>query len=198
MNLPWHNLNFEDQWLKLTMLKLGLLGFLVQNEISQPPREEMSNLESTTTKLRKSPSQFMEEVHTPPQESNVKNGVDELAFAMAELAKTMAEMPKEEASVNIQIQPIPLKHLKEEMTPKAISYTQLVLKKEQSLQEKEISIQELVAKHINEGENMDKMSFEGQHERLPSILEVIREEEEDLSYNKGISLQETMKNLRNS
>ena len=63
-------------------------------------------------------------MHTPPQEkSSVKNGVDELAFAMAELVKTMTEMPKEEASVNIQIQHIPLKCLKEGMTPKATSYT---------------------------------------------------------------------------
>ena len=52
---------------------------------------------------RKSQAQFMEEVHTPPQEeSNVKNGVDEFAFTMTELIKTMAKMPKEEASVNIQ------------------------------------------------------------------------------------------------
>ena len=50
-----------------------------------------------------------------------------------------------------------------------------------------MSIQELVAKHMNEGENMAKMSFEGQHKSLPSILEVIREEEEDLSYNKDIT-----------
>ena len=40
---------------------------------------------------------------------------------------------------------------------------------------------------MNEGENMAKMSFEGQHESLSSILEVIREEEEDLSYNKDIT-----------
>ena len=76
----------------------------------------------------------MEEVQTPPQEeSNVKNGVDELAFTMAELIKTMVKMPKEEASVNIQIQPIPFKHLKEEMTLKATSYTQLGFEKEQPL-----------------------------------------------------------------
>ena len=135
--------------------------------------------------LRKSQAQFMEvytppqeELHRPPQEeSNVKNGVDELAFIMAELAKTMAEMPKEEASANIQIQPIALKCLKEEMTPKATSYTQLVLEKEQPLQEKEMRIQELVAKHMNKGENIAKMYFEGQRKSLPSILEVIREEE---------------------
>ena len=42
----------------------------------------------------------MEEVYTSPQkESSVKNGVDELVFSMAELAKTMAKMPKEEVSV---------------------------------------------------------------------------------------------------
>ena len=79
---------------------------------------------------------------------------------MTKLAKTVAEMPKEEASFNIQIQPIPLKRLKEEMTP--------------WLQEKGMSIQELATKHMNEGENMAKMSFEGQHESLPSILAVIR------------------------
>ena len=105
---------------------------------------------------------------------------------MVELAKTMVEMPKEEASFNIQIQPIPLRHLKEEMTPKATSYIQLRLMKEQPLQEKGMSIQELVAKHMNEGENMAKMSFEGPHGSLPSILEVIGEEE-DLSYNKDIT-----------
>ena len=87
--------------------------------------------------LRKTQAQFIEDVHTPPQdESNVKNGVDELAFAIAELAKIVAEMPKEEASFNIQIQPKPLKHLKEEMTPKITSYTQLRLEKEQPRQEK--------------------------------------------------------------
>ena len=48
---------------------------------------------------------------------------------MAELAKTMAEMPKEEASVNIKIQPIPFKLLKEEMTPNDTSYTQFGLEK---------------------------------------------------------------------
>ena len=50
-----------------------------------------------------------------------------------------------------------------------------------------MSIQELVAKHMNEEEKMAKLSFEGQHESLPSILEVIREEEEDLSYNEDIT-----------
>ena len=49
-----------------------------------------------------------------------------------------------------------------------------------------MSIQELVAKHMNVGENMAKMSFEGQHENLPSIFEVIREEE-NLSYKKEIT-----------
>ena len=75
---------------------------------------------------------------------------------MAKLANTMAEMPKDKASVNIQIQSIPLKRLKEEMTSKAIAYTQLGLEKEQPLQEKGMSIQELVAKHMSEEENMAK------------------------------------------
>ena len=60
--------------------------------MSQPPQEEISNLEATMAELRKFQAQFMEKVHTPPQEElNVKNRVDELAFAMAELAMTMAE-----------------------------------------------------------------------------------------------------------
>ena len=72
------------------------------------------------------------------------------------------------------------------MTPKATSYTQLGLEKEQLLKEKGMSIQELVAKHMNEGENIAQMSFEGQHESISFILEVIIEEE-DLSYNEEIT-----------
>ena len=50
-----------------------------------------------------------------------------------------------------------------------------------------MSIQELVAKHINEGKNMIELSFEGQHEKLPCILEV-NPEKEDLNYNEDITL----------
>ena len=76
---------------KMDYAQVGLPRFLIKNEVSQPPQEEMSNLEATMDELRNSQAQFMEEVHTPPQEkSNVKNGVDELAFAMAELVNTMA------------------------------------------------------------------------------------------------------------
>ena len=103
---------FSRSMAEMDYAQVGLPRFLVKNEMSQPPQDE----------------------------SNVKNGEDELAFAMVELTKTMAKMPKEEASVNIQIQPIPLKRLKEEMTPKATSYTQLGLQKEQLLQEKGMSI----------------------------------------------------------
>ena len=42
-----------------------------------------------------------------------------------------------------------------------------------------------MAKHLNDGKNMVNMSFEGQHESFPSILEVIREE--DLSHNDEIT-----------
>ena len=89
---------------------------------------------------------------------------------MAELAKTMAEMPKEEASVKTQIQYIPLKCLKEDMTPKATSYTQFGLEKEQPKQEDSMSIEELAEKYMKEQENMATMFFEGQHESLPSTL----------------------------
>ena len=50
-----------------------------------------------------------------------------------------------------------------------------------------MSIEELVTKHMNDGENMAKMYFKGQDESLSSILKVIREEEEDLSYNEDIT-----------
>ena len=76
--------------------------------------------------------------------------------------------------------------INEEMTPMATSSTQAKFEIHQPLQEKRMSIQELVAKHINEEEKMAKLSFEGQHESLPSILEVIREGE-DLSYNEDIT-----------
>ena len=50
-----------------------------------------------------------------------------------------------------------------------------------------MSIQELVAKHLNEGKNMVEMSFEGQHESLANILEV-NIKEENLNDNEDITL----------
>ena len=76
--------------------------------------------------------------------------------------------------------------MKKETTSNTTSYIELGLEKEQPLQDKGMSIQDLVAKHMNEGENMAKMSFKGQHENLIFILEVIREEKEELSYNEDI------------
>ena len=103
---------------------------------------------------------------------------------MAKLAKWRAKLFKEEASTNVQIQPIPLERLEEEMTLWATSYTQTKIEIYQPLQNEEMSIQELMAKHMNEEKNMAKMSFEGQHESLPFLFEVI--EEEYLSYNEDI------------
>ena len=66
----------------------------------------------------------MEEVYTPPQEElNVNNGVDELAFTMAKLAKCGVDL-----SIN------------EEMTPMATSYTQSKFEMHQPLLEKGMSI----------------------------------------------------------
>ena len=85
----------------------------------------------------------MEEVHTPPQdELNVKNGVDELAFTMDKLAKCGADLS-----------------MKEEMTPMAPSYTQTKIEIHQHLQDEEMSIQELTAKHMNDEKNMEKNVF---------------------------------------
>ena len=88
--------------------------------------------------------------------------------------------------VNIQIQHIPLKCLKDDMTPKATYYTQLGLEKEQPKQEESMSIEELVKKYMKEQENMATMSFEGQHESSPYTLRV-NIEEENLSYNEEIT-----------
>ena len=168
--------------------QVGLARFHVRDEIRSPLQETMTNLEATMAELRRSQAQFTEKVNTPPQEESiVKRGVDELAIAMAKLAKsTMAEIPKKEASVKVQIRPIPLKSLEEENTPKVISCTKSTLKKEQPLQEKGMSVQELVENYINEGENMVEMSFKGQQKNLPSNLEVIKEEK-NLLYNEDIT-----------
>ena len=146
--------------------QVGLSRLCVQHEMNQPPQEEVSSLETTIAELRRvqddlatSQAQFMVEVYIPLQEElNVNNGVDELAFTMAKLANCGVDL-----SIN------------EEMTPMATSYTQSKFEIHQPLQEKEMSIQELVAKHMNEEEKMENLSFKGQHESLPSILEVIKE-----------------------
>ena len=49
-----------------------------------------------------------------------------------------------------------------------------------------MSIEELVAKYMKEQENMATMSFEGQHESLPSTLGV-NTKEENWSYNEEIT-----------
>ena len=68
----------------------------------------------------------------------------------------------------------------------ATSGTQLTFEKEQPKEEESMSIEELVAKYINEQENMATMSFEGQHESSPSTLGV-NTEEENWSYNEEIT-----------
>ena len=146
----------------------------------------MSSLKTTIAELRRvqadlatSQAQFIEEVYTPPQEElNVNNGVDELTFTMAKLAKCGVDL-----SIN------------EEMTPMATPYTESKLEIHQPLQEKGMSIQELVVKHMNEEANRDKMSFEQQHGKLPSLSEVIKEE--SLIYNEDVTSRSRM-NLRKS
>ena len=167
---------FSRSMANMDYSQVGLPRLCVQNEMNQPSQEEMSNLGAIIVELRRvqaelatSRTQFMEEVPTPPQEElNVKHGVDKLAFTMATLAKCGVDLS-----------------IKEEMAPMATSYTQTKLEIHQHLQDDEISIQELVAKHMNEGENMAKMSFEGQHERLPSLFEVIKEE--GLNYKEDVT-----------
>ena len=138
----------------------------------------MAELQRVQAELATSQAQFMEEVHAPSQEeSNFKSKVDELAITVAKFAKCRVELLMEETRTNVKIQPIPLESLEEKKTPWATSYTQLEIELQQPPLEKGMSIQELVAKHMNEGKNMVEMSFERQHESLPNILEVNIEEE---------------------
>ena len=62
------------------------------------------------------------------------------------------------------------------MTLMVTSYIQSTIEREPPLQEKEISIQELVAKYMNENENIAEMSFKRQQESLLSTLKVNKEE----------------------
>ena len=103
-------------------------------------------------------------------------------ITVAKLAKCRVELFMEETRTNVQTQPIPLESLEKKKTPRATSYTQLEIELQQPPLEKGMSIQELMAKHMNEGNNMVEMSFEGQHEGLPSNLKVSKEEE-NLCYN---------------
>ena len=138
--------------------QVGLPTFLDQNEESQPPQERMTKFEATMAEL--------ERVHTECARS--KN-------QFMELTRT-----------NVQIQPTLFKSVKEEIASMATSCTQLTFENEQLKQEESMRIQELVAKYMKEQENMAKMSFEGQHESLPSSLKV-NKEEESLSYNEEIT-----------
>ena len=162
----------------------GFPWFYVQNEMSEPPQEEMYNLEATMAELRRvqaestiSQAQFMEKVHTPSQnKSKFESEVDELAITMAKLAKCRAKLLKGETRTNVQIQPKPLESLEKKKTPRVNSCTQHEMELQQPPMEKGMSIQEIVAKHMNEKVNMSKISFEGQQERLPTLFEVIKEE----------------------
>ena len=117
---------------------------------------------------------------------------------MAELERGHAECSRsknelmELTRTNVQIQLTLFKSMKEEIASMATSCTQLTFEKEQPKQEESVSIQELVAKYMKEQENMVEMSFEGQHESLPSTLKV-NKEEESLSYNEEITLRDNEK-----
>ena len=97
---------------------------------------------------------------------------------MAELERVHAKYATSQVQfmeltrANVQIQPMPIKSLKEEMAPMATLGTQLTFEKEQPKEEENMSIEELVAKYMKEQENMATMSFEGQHESSPSTLGV--------------------------
>ena len=128
------------------------------NEISQPPHERMTKLETTLVEMKR--------VHDECVTSQVQ---------FMELTRA-----------NVQIQHPPFDSLKGEMDLMATYGTQLTFEKEQHKEEESMSIKELVEKYMNVQENMATMSFEGQHESWPSTLRV-NTEEETWSYNEEIT-----------
>ena len=150
---------FSRSRAKIDYSQVGLLRFLDKNDIIQPPNGRMTKLEATMTEL--------ERVH-------------------AECVTSQVQL-MEVTRANVQIQPTPFQSMEKEMTPMATSCIQLPFEKEQPKQEESMSIQELMAKYMKEQENMVAMSFKGQHNNLPSTLEV-NKEEENLNYNKEINL----------
>ena len=149
---------FSRSMVEMDHSQVGLPRFLDPNEIIQPPQERMTKLETVMAELRR--------VHAECATSQVQ---------FMELTRA-----------NVQIHPTPFQSLKEEMASKATSYTQLRFKKEQPKEEESMSIGELVEKYMKEQENMTTLSFEGQHESLPSTLGV-NIEEENLRYNEEIT-----------
>ena len=103
--------------------QVGFPRFHDQNEMSPPPQEKMTNLEATMVEWRR---------------------------IQAELAKSRTEVFMEETNANVQFQSIPLKSLEETMTPKAASHTQAVIEIEQPTRMKDMSIEEIMAQHMNE------------------------------------------------
>ena len=157
---------FSISMAEMDYSQVGLPQFFYPNEISQPPHERMTKLEAALVEMKR--------VHAECATSQVQ---------FMELTRA-----------NVQIQHTPFDSLKEEMDPMATSGTQLTFEKEQPKEAESMSIEEIVAKYMNEQENMATMSFKGQHESSPSTLGV-NTEEENRSYMKK-SLQEVMKNLR--
>ena len=152
---------FSRSMAKMDHSQVGLPRFLDPNEIHQPPHERMTKLEVAMVELKR--------VHAECSTSQVH---------FTELTRA-----------NVQIQPAPFQSLKEEMAPKATSYTQLGFEKEQPKENESMSIEKLVAKYMKEQENMTTMSFEGQHESSPSTL-MVNIEEENLRYNEEITLRD--------
>ena len=124
--------------------KVGLPQFFYPTEISQPPHERMTKLDVALVEMKR--------VHAECATSQVQ---------FMELTR-----------INVQIQHTPFDSLKEEMALMATFGTQLTFEKEQPKEEESMSIEELVAKYMNEQENMATMSFEGQYESSPYTLGV--------------------------
>ena len=111
---------FSRSMAEMDHSQVGLPRFLDPNEISQPPHERMTKLETAMAESKR---------------------------VQAECATSQVQF-MELTRANIQIQPTPFKSLKEEMAPMATSGTQLTFEKEQPKEDESMNIEELVAKYM--------------------------------------------------
>ena len=111
---------FSRSMAEMNHSQVGLPRFLDPNEISQSPQKRIIKFEA---------------------------GMAELKRVHAECATSQVQF-MELTRAHVQIQPTSFKSLKEEMAPTATSGTQLTFEKEQTKEEENMSIEELVAKYM--------------------------------------------------
>ena len=153
---------------KEEMAPMATSGTQLTFEKEQPKEKESMSIEELLEKYMKK----QDNMTTMSFEGQYENFPSTLGVNTTSQVQFM-----ELTRANVQIQPTPIKSVKEEMAPMATSDTQLTFEKEQPKEEESMSIEELLAKYMKEQDNITTMSFEGQYENFPSTLGVNTEEE---------------------